>query len=66
MKRLTIQTIVQLPANFCVGDTVRFVGTETPFTVKQYDKATHEYQVQRDNDDASIQWVLDIYLERPN
>jgi hypothetical protein len=65
MEGFTIRTIVRLPANFGLGDTVRFVGTETPFTVRQYDKATHEYQVQRGDDDASLEWVLGVYLERP-
>jgi hypothetical protein len=48
---------------FGMGDTVRFVGTETPLTVKQYHKTTREYRLQCGDDFASSQWVLGIYLE---
>jgi hypothetical protein len=60
---LTIQTIVRLHANFGAGDIVRFIGTDTHLTVRRYDKATREYQVQRGDDDGSLQRVLGVYLE---
>ena len=63
-RRAIIQTIVRLSEKFAVGDTVRFIGTDTLLTARQYDKATHEFEVQRDDDDASPVWVLGIYLER--
>lgn len=50
-------------AKFRVGDAVRFIGTETLQTVKQYHKATQEYNVQRGDDGASSQRALGIYLE---
>jgi len=50
---------------FVGGDVVRLIGTDTLLTVRRYDKATHEYQVQRGDDDASLEWVLGVYLERP-
>jgi hypothetical protein len=61
--RATIPAIVRQPAKFRMGDAVRLIGTDTLLTVRQYDEATHEYQVQRGDDDASSQWVLGIYLE---
>ena len=52
-------------AKFGVDDTVRFVGTDTIFTVKQhhYESESHEYQIQRDDDVASMEWVSECYLE---
>jgi hypothetical protein len=49
-------------AKFGVGDTVRFIGTDTLLTVKQYREATQEYRLQLD-DLASSEWVSQIYLE---
>jgi hypothetical protein len=37
---------------FGMGDTVRFIGTETPLTVKRYHKTTHEYRLQCGDDFA--------------
>ena len=54
---------MRLPAKLRLGDTVRFIGTETLLTVTQYDQAAEEYQVQQGDDEASSQWVLGIYLE---
>ena len=50
-------------ARFTVGDTVRFIGTNQHLTVKQCHTKPREYQVQRDNDDATLEWVSEIYLE---
>ena len=58
-----VGAIVRLEAKFRVGDTVRFIGGDASHTVRQYDKSTHEYQVQRGDDDASLLWVLGVYLE---
>jgi hypothetical protein len=54
---------VRLQAKFRVGDTVRFIGGDTFHTVRQSDKSTHEYQVQRRDDNASLLRVLGVYLE---
>ena len=51
------------PAKFGVDETVRFIGTDTIQTVRQYNAETLEYQVQRGNEEASVVWVLGIYLE---
>ena len=51
------------PAKFRVGDIVRFIGTDTRLRVKRYRKEPSEYQVHRDHDEASLEWVLEIYLE---
>jgi hypothetical protein len=52
-------------AKFGVDDTVRFIGTDTIFTVKlhHHEYESNEYQVQRGDDVASIEWVPEIYLE---
>jgi hypothetical protein len=47
---------------FVVDDRVRLIGTDTILTVRQYNAETFEYQVQR-SDDATLEWVLGIYLE---
>jgi hypothetical protein len=50
-------------AKFRVDDNVRFVGTDTILAIKLYDAETDEYQVQRGDDVASLEWVSGIYLE---
>ena len=50
-------------ARFAVGDTVRFIGTDSIFTVKQYNDETCQYQVQRGNDASSVEWAFGVYLE---
>lgn len=52
-------------AKFRVDDNVRFIGTDTIFTVKHHhhESESHEYQVQRGDDVASIEWVSECYLE---
>jgi hypothetical protein len=52
-------------AKFRVDDTVRFIGTDTIFAVKlhHHEYESNEYQVQRGDDVASIQWVSECYLE---
>jgi hypothetical protein len=50
-------------AKFRVGDIVRFIGTDQHLTVKQYRTAPRQYQVQRDNDETTLEWVPEIYLE---
>jgi hypothetical protein len=45
---------------FRVGDSIRFIGTDRALTVTQYDLASLQYLVQRDDDLASKQWVLEI------
>lgn len=47
-------------AKFRVGDTVRFIGTDTLSTVREYNTKTLEYRVQRCDEHASSQWVLEI------
>jgi hypothetical protein len=48
---------------FGVGDSVRFIGTDNPVTVRQYNPETLEYRVQRGDDRASSQWASKLYLE---
>ena len=48
---------------FGVGDRVRLIGTDTIQTVRQYNAETLEYQVQLRNEEDSVLWVLEIYLE---
>ena len=50
-------------AKFAVDDRVRFIGTDTAQTVRQYNAETLEYQVQSGHDEASVVWVPEIYLE---
>jgi hypothetical protein len=52
-------------AKFGVNDTVRFIGTDTIFTVRlhHYVDEWYLYQVQRSDDVATIEWVPEIYLE---
>jgi hypothetical protein len=50
-------------AEFGVGDRVRLIGTDTIQTVRQYNAETLEYQVQRGNEEDTVVWVLEIYLE---
>jgi hypothetical protein len=51
-------------AKFAVADHVRFIGTDTTYTVRQYDKDILQYQVQCGDDRASLVWVSEIYLEQ--
>jgi hypothetical protein len=55
--------MVGIIAKFRLGDTVRFIGTDTLLTVSEYNPETLEYRVQRSDDLASSQWALGIYLE---
>jgi hypothetical protein len=48
---------------FAVGDTVRFIGADTPLTVRQYNPKTREYRLQDGDDLTSSQWALEVYLE---
>ena len=41
---------------FGVDDTVRFIGTDTALTISQFNRETFEYQVQRGDDAASLEW----------
>jgi hypothetical protein len=50
------------PAKFKVGDAVRFIGTDTPYVVREYNPKTLEYRVTSD-ERASSRWTLEIYLE---
>ena len=50
-------------AKFRVGDTVRFIGTGTIFTIREYNPATFEYRVQPGDDSAGGQWATDLYFE---
>jgi hypothetical protein len=52
-----------MPAKFGVGDTVRFIGTSTSYTVNEYNPDTLEFRVQRGDEPASSQWASEIYLE---
>jgi hypothetical protein len=49
-------------AKFVVDDRVRLIGSDIIQTVRQYNAETFEYQIQR-SDDATLEWVLGIYLE---
>ncbi len=49
---------------FRVDDTVRFIGTDTLYTVTNYCKNKLAYQVQCGDDAASSEWVPEIYLEQ--
>jgi len=46
-----------------VGDTVRFIGADTAYVVKEYNPETLEYRVQRGDESASSQWATEIYFE---
>ena len=59
----TIQSIARLLAKFAAGDIVRFIGTDQHLTVKQCRTEPRQYQVQRDNDETTLEWVPEIYLE---
>jgi hypothetical protein len=48
---------------FGVDDTVRFIGTDNPITVREYNPEKLEYRVKRGDDIASSQWASEIYLE---
>ena len=48
---------------FGVGDIVRFIGTDQHLTVKQCRTEPRLYQVQRDNDETTLEWVSENYLE---
>jgi hypothetical protein len=60
---MMIRTETMAAAKFAMNDEIRFIGTDTPLTVKQYDEGTREYQVQRGDDRTSVEWVPEIYLE---
>jgi hypothetical protein len=51
-------------AKFAVDGHVRFIGTETIYTVRHYDKDVPQYQVQCGDDRASLVCVSEIYLEQ--
>jgi hypothetical protein len=44
-------------AKFRADDNVRFVGTDTVLAIWKYNAETAEYQVQRGDDAASLEWV---------
>jgi hypothetical protein len=48
---------------FRVDDDVRFIGTDTVLTIRKYNAETGAYQVQRGDDEASLEWVSSLYLE---
>ena len=50
-------------ALFETDDAVRFVGTDTVFTVTKCHKRNHEYEIQRGDRAADRQRVGEIYLE---
>jgi hypothetical protein len=52
-----------MEAKFKTDDTVRFIGTDTLFTVTKCHKRMHEYQIQRGDKTADRQWVAETYLE---
>jgi hypothetical protein len=52
-----------MPAKFGVGDAVRFVGTDTPCVVREYNADTLEYRVQCGDEFANSQWASEIYFE---
>jgi hypothetical protein len=60
---MMIRTETMAAAKFAMNDAIRFIGTDTPLTVKQYDEGTRQYQVQRGDDGTSAEWVPEIYLE---
>jgi hypothetical protein len=52
-----------IEGKFETDDTVRFIGTDTLFTVTKCHKRTHEYQIQCNDRVADRQRVAEIYLE---
>jgi hypothetical protein len=50
-------------ALFETDDIVRFIGTDTLFTVTKCHKRDHEYQIQRGDRTADRQRVAEVYLE---
>jgi hypothetical protein len=51
-------------AKFGIGDHVRFIGTDTVQTVRQFNEDTSEFLVQNGDDPASAVWVRGKYLEQ--
>jgi hypothetical protein len=52
-----------IETKFETDDTVRFIGTDSLFTVTKCRKRMREYQIQRGDRTAHRQWVAEIYLE---
>jgi hypothetical protein len=52
-----------IETKFETDDTVRFIGTDTLFTVTKCHKKTREYQIQHGEKRADRQRVAEIYLE---
>lgn len=57
MKRRTAAT------RFGADDTVRFIRTDATLAIRQVNRETLQYQVQRGDDAASLEWAPEIYLE---
>ena len=51
-------------AKFGIGDHVRFIGTDTAQTVRQFNEDTSEFLVQNGDDAVSTVWVRGKYLEQ--
>jgi hypothetical protein len=58
--------MLNLPPRFGVGDAVRFIGTDVPYVVTEYDPESIEYRVQCGDDSVSSQWASEIYFELIN
>ena len=52
-------------AKFGINDSVRFIGTDSPLCITELRccNETDEYRLHRCCDEASMEWVQEIYLE---
>jgi hypothetical protein len=48
---------------FGVGDAVRFIGTYTPYVVREFRPKTLEYRLQSGDESSFCQWASEINLE---
>jgi hypothetical protein len=59
--RAKMLSIAGPPASFGIGDVVRFVGTDKPYVIREYNPKTLECRVQSGDES---QWALQIYFEQ--
>jgi hypothetical protein len=52
--------------NNSMGDAVRFIGTDVPYVVREYNPESLEYRVPCGDDSVSSQWASEIYFELIN
>jgi hypothetical protein len=60
-RRLSLDDVFRSDRSYRV--LMRFIGTDTALTIRQFNRKALEYQVQRRDDAASLEWAPEIYLE---